>query len=75
MMPYLVGLDPDTNEIIVGDRRTNEFFLRGARSSEREIRDLIQAANQRIHAAIPSTEEVTAIAKTTANPDNESVRT
>jgi hypothetical protein len=45
VMPYIVGQDPETDEIIVGDSRTHTFFLRGPSSAERTIRDLVQAAN------------------------------
>jgi len=49
MMPYIVGQDPETNEILVGDRRNNTLFLRGPSSAETQIRDLVQAANQWCH--------------------------
>ncbi len=49
MMPYIVGRDPNTNEIIVGDHRRNVFFLRGSSDEEQAIRNLAQAANGRIH--------------------------
>ena len=49
MMPYMVGRDPETNEIMVGDRRTHVFFLRGPANEERATRDLVQAANENLH--------------------------
>jgi len=49
MMPFVVGEDPETKEIIVGDTRRNVFFLRGPRSELNAIRDFVQAANERIH--------------------------
>lgn len=49
MMPYIAGIDPETNEIIVGDSRRNVFFLRGPMMEEKAILDLLQAANERVH--------------------------
>ena len=49
MMPYIVGQDPETNEILIGDRRNNMLFLRGPVLAETQIRDLVQAANQWCH--------------------------
>ena len=49
MMPYIVGRDPETNEVMVGDRRTHGFFLRGPAMEETAIRNLVQAANEWVH--------------------------
>ena len=49
MMPYVIGQDPETGEILVGDTRQHEMFLRGPASAETQIRDLVQAANQWCH--------------------------
>jgi hypothetical protein len=48
-MPYIVGRDPETHELMIGDSRTHGFFLRGPASEEQAIRNLVQAANERIH--------------------------
>lgn len=50
MMPYVVALDPDTGELLVGDMNSSTFFLYGQPEDERAIRDLVQAANERMHA-------------------------
>ena len=49
MMPYMIGQDPETNEIIVCDARTQVFFLRGPATETSAIRDLVQAANEHVH--------------------------
>lgn len=49
MMPYIVGKDPETGELLVGDRREQTFFLRGSATEERAIRDLVQLANEKHH--------------------------
>jgi len=49
MNPYILVRDPETDEVIVGDRRTNVFFLRGPANEESAIQNLIQAANKKIH--------------------------
>lgn len=46
MMPYIIGRDPETNEILVGNRRDSDTFLRGSADSEAQIRDLVEAANR-----------------------------
>jgi len=51
MMHYMVGIDPDTNEIIVGDRRDNIIFLRGSADSAEMITRLVSAANFYNHPA------------------------
>ena len=51
MMPYIVGIDPDTNEYLVGDRRDNVFILRG--TDRNRICDLVQLANERAHELQP----------------------
>ena len=45
MMPYIIGRDPSTSEIIVGDVGDNTFFLRGGVDELERIRDLVSAAN------------------------------
>jgi len=49
MMPFVVGEDTETQEIIVGDTRRNVFFLRGPMSEQNAIHEFVQAANERIH--------------------------
>jgi len=49
MMPYIVGRDPETNEVIVGDSRSHVFFLRGPSSEEDSVIALVEAANMWAH--------------------------
>lgn len=49
MMPYIVGYDHGTGELTVIDIRTDTFILSGTKEYEEQIRDLVQAANERCH--------------------------
>ena len=60
MMPYIVGKDAETGELLVGDKRSSSFFLRGQPECENEIRNLVQAANQWLHEKQPSGGQSTA---------------
>jgi len=53
MMPYIVGKDPETGEVIIGDIRGHEFFLRGSSMAEEKIRQLVYAANMWNHIEFP----------------------
>ena len=43
---YIVGLDPNTEEIIVGDVLNLCFFLRGSVIGRKEIKELVRLANK-----------------------------
>lgn len=46
---YIVGEAAETGEYMVGDTRTNVFFLRGPASEKTAILALVRAANERLH--------------------------
>lgn len=47
-MRFTVGQDPETDEFLVGDTRTMHIILRGPASEWNSIRELVDAANDRI---------------------------
>lgn len=49
MMPYMVGIDPEADELIIGDRRNNRFFARAPKTNKEEVCNMVQAANEAIH--------------------------
>lgn len=54
MMPYMVAKKTDKIEVI--DLRDDDFRLVGELTQEKEIRDLVQAANERVHQKTKDTE-------------------
>ena len=58
MMPYIIGKDKVTGEILAGNSTSDQFFLRGPQSEEKTIRDLVQLANLHAHMQPIGTNEV-----------------
>ena len=68
MMPYIMGVDPENNEIIVGFQDDFVFFLRGPSMEERRIRDLVQHANEGVHGQLITDAQIEAILELTCFP-------
>lgn len=49
MMPWLIGKDPETNELLVVDNRSDSIFLRGSQDSYDLIVELVNYANRKYH--------------------------
>jgi hypothetical protein len=48
--PYTCGVDPDTGELLIGDERNREIFLRCPAKVQSAIRSLLAAANSHLTA-------------------------